>query len=59
MRQLKGGEIRLWDVATEELIKTFEIHGDTIESIAISPDNTKLLTASMDEYSAVIDLGKT
>lgn len=52
----QSGEIRMWDVGTEELINTFEIHADTIESIAISPNNAKLLTASMDEYSAVIDL---
>lgn len=52
----QSGEIRIWDVATEKLINTFEIHADTIESIAISPNNAKLLTASMDEYSAVIDL---
>ena len=54
----RRGEIRLWNVASAELIHTFEIHGDTIESIAISPDNAKLLTASMDEFSAVIDLEK-
>ena len=52
----ESGEIRIWDVDSEELIKSFEIHGDTIESIAISPSHTTLLTASMDEYSAVIDI---
>ena len=52
----ESGEIRIWDVASEALIKSFEIHGDTIESIALSPNNTTLLTASMDEYSAVIDV---
>ncbi len=52
----QNGEIRVWNVATEALINTFEIHADTIESIAISPNNAKLLTASMDEYSAVMDL---
>lgn len=52
----QSGEIRIWDVASEELINRFEIHGDTIESIALNPNNTTLLTASMDEYSAVIDL---
>ncbi|MCY3742631.1 MAG: WD40 repeat domain-containing protein [Candidatus Poribacteria bacterium] len=52
----QSGEIRIWDVASEELIKSFEVHGDTIESIALSPSNTTLLTASMDEYSAVIDV---
>ncbi len=52
----QNGEIRIWDVASEELIKSFEMHGDTIESIALSPNNTTLLTASMDEYSAVLDL---
>lgn len=52
----RSGEIRVWDVASEELIKSFEIHGDTVESISLSPRNTTLITASMDEYSAVIDL---
>ena len=52
----QSGEVRIWDVDSEELINSFEIHGDTIESIALSPSNTTLLTASMDEYSAVIDL---
>ena len=52
----QSGEIRIWDVNSEELISSFEIHGDTIESITLSPNNTTLLTASMDEYSAVIDL---
>ena len=52
----RSGEIRVWDVSSEELIKSFEIHGDTVESISLSPLNTTLITASMDEYSAVIDL---
>ena len=26
----QGGEIRIWDVNSEELINSFEIHGDTI-----------------------------
>ena len=52
----QSGEIRAWDVPSEKLIKDFEIHGDTIESISLSPHNTTLITASMDEYSAVIDL---
>lgn len=52
----QSGEIRVWDVDSEELINSFEIHGDTIESIALNPSSTTLLTASMDEFSAVIDL---
>lgn len=52
----QSGEIRIWDVASEELIKSFEVHADTIESIALSPNNATLLTASMDELSAVIDV---
>ncbi len=52
----QSGEIRIWDVDSEELISSFEIHGDTIESISLSPSSTTLLTASMDEYSTVLDL---
>ena len=54
----QSGEVRIWDVASEELIKSFEIHADTIESIALSPRNKTLLTASMDEFSAVIDVAR-
>ncbi len=57
------GEIRLWDVSSQALLKTVEIHADTVESIALSPNSTssspKLLTASMDEYSALIQLSPT
>ena len=52
----QSGEITVWDVASEERIKSFEVHGDTIESISLSPQSTTLITASMDEYGAVIDL---
>ena len=52
----QSGEITVWDVPSEKLIKNFEIHSDTIESISLSPRNATLITASMDEYSAVIDL---
>lgn len=54
----QSGELRIWDVASEELLNTLEIHADTIESIAISPDETKLLTASMDEYSAILNIAQ-
>ena len=37
-------------------LKVSRFSGDTIESISLSPRNTTLITASMDEYSAVIDL---
>ena len=52
----QSGEITVWDVDSEERINNFEVHGDTIESISLSPQSTTLITASMDEYSAVIDL---
>lgn len=51
-----SGEITVWDVAAESLIGAFQIHGDTVESISLNPSNTTLITASMDAYSAVVDL---
>jgi len=39
-----------------EIINTLEIHADTIEAIAVSPDASKILTASMDERVFVISL---
>lgn len=50
------GEVRIWNVETAELIDTLSPHGDTIEAIAVSDDDSKLLTASMDAAGVVISL---
>ena len=50
------GEVRIWNVETAELIDTLGLHGDTIESITVSPDDSKLLTASMDAVGVVVSL---
>ena len=51
------GEVKIWNVETTELIDTLsDEHGDTIEAIAVSSDDSKLLTASMDASGVVISL---
>ena len=50
------GEITVWDVDAENRIGHLEVHGDTLESISLHPGNGSLITASMDESSAVIDV---
>jgi WD40 repeat protein len=48
---LSGGHrdtIRLWDVATGKLVRTFEGHSDRVFSIALTPDGRTMLSGSED-----------
>ncbi len=46
---------KVWDVATGELLATFE-HPDVVTSVAFSPDDKRLLTASTDHSAGLWDL---
>ena len=48
-----GDRIKLWDVATEETIATFEVPGDLVISMACSPDGTTLAAGT---YNSIIKL---
>lgn len=48
--------IRLWDVATGENIHTFWGHNSDIQSLAFSPDGTKLASSGFDYTILVWDL---
>ena len=41
--------LRLWEVATGKVLRTFEGHPDSINSVAFSPDGTTALAASGNE----------
>jgi WD40 repeat protein len=41
--------IKLWDVATERLLRTFTGHSDRISSVAFSPDGRTFLSGSRDQ----------
>ena len=48
-----GDRIKLWDVATEENIATFEVPGDLVISMSCSPDGTTLAAGT---YNSIIKL---
>ncbi|MBI3118524.1 MAG: hypothetical protein HYZ00_07545, partial [Candidatus Hydrogenedentes bacterium] len=45
----RGGEVRIWKVASGELLRTIEGHRDCILDTAISPDGAKLATCGYDK----------
>ena len=40
--------IKLWDVASGQLLRTFEGHSDGVSSVAFSPDGRQVLSGSLD-----------
>ena len=53
-----GGDniVRLWDVATGNMVREFVGHTDLVVSVDFSPDQTKLLTGSFDKTARVWDV---
>ena len=51
--------VKLWDVATGQVEKTFEGHYDAATSIAFSPDGKKILTGSLDCTAKLWDIETT
>ena len=43
------GEIKIWDANTGECLKTLEGHRNDVESVAYSPDGTKIISGSVDK----------
>ena len=41
--------LKLWDAATGALLRTFEGHSDVVNSVAFSPDGTRVLSGSEDK----------
>lgn len=44
----QGNLVTLWDAATGEEVHSFKGHGNTIVSVAFSPDGTRLISGSRD-----------
>lgn len=42
------GHARLWDLAKREIVRTFELQNDTVQSVAFSPDGKLLASGSRD-----------
>ncbi|HEY7424042.1 MAG TPA: protein kinase [Gemmataceae bacterium] len=50
------GLVRLWDLATQKQLGTFEGHTEPVFGLAFSPDGTRLFSASQDRTVKVWDL---
>ena len=49
-------DVKLWDVSTGRLIRTFRGHKGAIETMALSPDGRILATGSYDEKAKLLDV---
>ncbi len=51
-----GDRIKLWDITTEENIKTFEVPGDLVISMSCSPDGTTLAAGTINNLIRLWDV---
>lgn len=53
----RGGELKLWDVATAQLVRDFpKVHSDTVLSVDFSPDGKLLASGAADKMARVTEL---
>ncbi len=53
----RGGEIKLWDVATGNLVRDIpKIHSDTVFSLEFSPDGKLIASGAADKMARVTDI---
>ena len=52
----KSTTVRLWDTASNQLVRKLEGHTDRIESIAFSPDGKRLVSGGLDTTARVWDI---
>ncbi|MCD6476077.1 MAG: hypothetical protein J7K85_07450 [Anaerolineaceae bacterium] len=48
-----GSNLSVWDMENHELLMSYLVHDDTINSITLSPDSTSLITTSFDNTLAL------
>lgn len=53
----RGGELKLWDVATGQLVRDFpKVHSDAVLSLEFSPDGKLLASGAADKMARVTDV---
>jgi WD40 repeat protein len=53
----RGGEIKLWDLATGQLVRDFpKVHSDAVLSLAFSPDGKLLASGAADKMARVTEV---
>ncbi|MFS8005266.1 putative transcription factor WD40-like family [Helianthus anomalus] len=50
------GRVRIWDSLSGECVKTLRGHTGPIQSLAVSPDGTRLLSVALDETARVFEI---
>jgi WD40 repeat protein len=43
-----GGFVTIWDLASGQVVRSFEPHGDQVLGVVFSPDGTRIATSSLD-----------
>jgi WD40 repeat protein len=51
----QGGEVKIWDVESRQLLRTFTGHADCIYAAAFSPDGKSIATSSYDKLIKLWD----
>ncbi|KXZ44270.1 hypothetical protein GPECTOR_70g501 [Gonium pectorale] len=50
------GIVRRWDVETGQMLQETQVHEDAIQDMQMSPDETHVITASLDKTARVVDI---
>ena len=53
----RGGEVKLWDIASRKELRAIKGHADCIYAVAISPDGKLIATSSYDKLIKLWDAG--
>jgi WD40 repeat protein len=53
----RSGEVKLWDVATGQLVRDFkDVHSDAVLALAFSPNGKRLASGAADRMAKILDI---